>query len=328
MICLGIESTAHTFGIGIVNDTGVILANAKDVYKPPAAWGIEPYKAGQHHNEAKEKVLDNALSKAGLSWDKIDIISFSQGPGLPPCLSVGKDFAVGLAKEHGKPLYPVNHPVGHIEIARLMTGAEDPVIVYVSGGNTQIISYAGEYYRVFGETTDVGIGNALDKFGREAGMDFPAGPKIEELAKGGKYIELPYVVKGMDLSFSGILTAAINMYKKNKNDLKNICFSLQETMFAMLTEVTERAMAYTGKRESVLTGGVAANRRLAEMLEIMCKERGAKFYSCPREYTGDNGAMIAWAGILAAKSQEAPPLGSIDINPNQRVDDVEITWID
>jgi len=328
MICVGVESTAHTFGIGIVNDKGRVLADVRDSYRPPIGWGIEPAKAGQHHKEVKEKVIEEALNKAKIHWDKIDIISFSQGPGLSPCLVVGKDFAAWLAEKYNKPLYPVNHPVGHIEIAKLLTKTKDPVIIYASGGNTQIISYGKGYYRVFGECMDMGIGNALDKFGREAGIGFPAGPKIEELAKNGKYIELPYVVKGMDLSFSGILTAAINLYKKNKNDLGNICFSLQETVFAMLTEVTERATAYTGKKEAVLTGGVAANQRLKEMLDIMCKDRGARFYSCPMEYCADNGVMIAWTGILASKSNRPAKPGEADIKPYQRVDDVKIGWIE
>ena len=112
---------------------------------------------------------------------------------------------------------------------------------------------------------DIGMGNAIDKFGREAGLPFPAGPEIERLAKKGKYVELPYVVKGMGLSFSGIITEAIRKLKTGI-PLEDISYSLQETIFAMLTEVTERALAHTGKNEVLLTGGVAANQRLQEMI--------------------------------------------------------------
>ena len=241
----------------------------------------------------------------------------------PPCLSVGFEFSKDLSSKYKKPLVPVCHQVAHLEIAKLLSKASDPIFLYVSGGNTQIVSYNSGRYRVFGETQDIGIGNALDKFARQTGLEFPGGPQIERLALKGKYTELPYVVKGMDLSFSGILTAALNKYKKRER-LEDLCFSLQETLFAMLAEVTERALAHTGKKEAVLTGGVAANKRLCEMLEIMCHERDADFFACPLQYAGDNGVMIAWNGLQVYKSGKIP---SPEINPHLRTDDVEVSWI-
>lgn len=317
-IALGVESTAHTFGIGIVDEKGKILADSRSSYKPPKGWGIKPVDAASHHEEAKEKILADALKQASLSLNDIDIVSYAQGAGLPPCLKVGMQFAKAL----GKPLVPVCHQVAHLEIAKLLAKASDPVYVYVSGGNTQIISLASGRYRVFGETMDIGIGNALDKFARAAGLQFPGGPKIEALAKKGSYLELPYVVKGMDLSFSGILTAALNICKKAS--LEDVCFSLQETFFSMLTEVTERALAHTGKEEALLTGGVAANKRLCEMLEIMCNERGAVFKACPMEYCSDNGVMIAWNGLQVCGTVKIPK--KLDINPRLRTDDVDVAW--
>ena len=323
MICLGIESTAHTFGIGIISDKGEILANVKDTYKPKLGFGIVPAEAKQHHLEVKEKVLEKALSDSGLSMEDIDLIAFSQGPGLPPCLWVGAEFAKNLSEKNNIPLIGVNHPVAHIEIAKLCTGTKDPVVIYVSGGNTQIIAYASGRYRVFGETEDIAIGNALDTFARRVGLPHPGGPEIEKLAKKGKYVELPYVVKGMDLSFSGIVTAAERLYRKGEK-LEDLCFSLQETCFAMLVEVTERAVAHTGKKEVLLTGGVAANKRLVEMLEIMCRERGATFHAVPLEYAGDNGLMIAWTGILAYNSGVRTE--SFEPISRWRIDEVEIKW--
>ncbi|MBI4163226.1 MAG: tRNA (adenosine(37)-N6)-threonylcarbamoyltransferase complex transferase subunit TsaD, partial [Candidatus Aenigmarchaeota archaeon] len=242
------------------------------------------------------------------------------------CLRVGKDFILEISKKSGKKIIGVNHPIAHIEIGKLTTGAKDAVILYVSGGNTQIVSLVSGRYRIFGETMDVGIGNALDKFAREVGIGFPGGPEIERLALSGKYIELPYVVKGMDLSFTGIVTEASKKIKSGSKK-EDICFSLQETTFAMLTEVTERALAHTGKQEVLLTGGVAANKRLQEMLAVMCKERGAKFYSVPKEYAMDNGAMIAWTGVVMQKShyKNFDPKKD-DINPTWRVDEVEVNW--
>jgi universal protein Kae1 len=321
MFCLGIESTAHTFGIGIVSEKGKILANVWDMYKPPGGWGIKPQDAAQHHKAASKEVLQKSLSDAKLSLKEIGLIAFSQGPGLPPCLREGLEFAKGISK--GKPLVGVNHCIAHVEIGKLCTGVKDPVTLYVSGANTQVLAFAEGRYRCFGETMDVGIGNALDKFGREVGLEFPAGPKIEKLAGRGKYLELPYVVKGMDLSFSGIITEALTRRRKGES-LENLCFSLQETLFAMLTEVTERAMAHTGKTELLLTGGVAANSRLQEMLGVMCRERGAVFHTVPREFAGDCGANIAWLGILYHKSKMKTKPG---ILPRQRTDEVDVKWI-
>lgn len=324
MICLGIESTAHTFGIGICDDKGRILANERSVYKPKAGWGIVPMDASKHHEEAKYTVLKAALEKAKLKIEDVDVIAYSRGPGLPPCLYKGAELAKELSEKHSLPLAGVNHCIAHIEIGRLTSGYKDPVVVYVSGGNTQIISFAEGRYRVFGECMDMGIGNALDKFGRAVGLDFPQAPKIEQLAKKGKWTELPYVVKGMDLSFSGILTACMQKHEKGE-PLENLCFSIQEVFFSMLTEVTERALAHLGKSQVLLTGGVAANQRLQEILDTMCRERGAKFAVVPREFSGDNGAMIGWTGILAKKSGQTSKAS--DVDPRWRTDDVEIPWL-
>lgn len=326
LVCLGIESTAHTFGAGIVADTGEILADARDVYQTRPGAGIVPTDAARHHDQVKEQVIASALRRAGLTMADIDLIAVSQGAGLPHCLHVGCGLSRRLAQEHRKPLVPVCHQIGHIEIARLFARMRDPVVLYVSGGNTQVISASRSRYVVLGETMDIGIGNALDKFGRGVGLDFPAGPKIEELAKQGTYVELPYVVKGMDLSFSGIVTAALRKYRAGEG-VENICFSLQETCFAMLTEVTERALAHLNKTEVILTGGVAANARLAGMLAIMCRERDAGFYACPRQWSGDNGAMIAWAGLLAYRSGQKIRPDDLEPRPALRTDGVEIPWM-
>jgi len=314
MICLGIESTAHTFGIGVVKDRKV-LANSRDSYKSQIG-GIIPIDAAKHHHEVAEKVLEEALKSAKLTIDDIDAVALSTGPGLPPCLLAGLEFA----KKLGKPIIPVNHCVAHIEIGKIDSDFKDPLVVYVSGGNTQVIAFESGKYRVFGETLDIGLGNALDKFGRELDLGMLAGMKIEELAqKGKKYLELPYTVKGMDLTYSGLVTAALRKKGENLNDL---CYSFQETAFAMLTEVSERALAHTQKGEILLVGGCASNRRLQEMLKDMGSKHGAKLHVPQREYNGDNGAMIAVVGCLIGKGEQ-----KIDIRPRWRTDEVEVTWM-
>jgi len=299
-ISLGIETTAHTFAIGIIADKGEILADERSVYKPPLGKGIIPHEARDHHKKIKEETLNAALKKTNLNMENIDIISYSAGPGLPPCLLVGADYVIELAKKFNKPLIPVNHCVAHLEIGKLMTKSKNPVFLYLSGGNTQVIAFVEGIYRIFGETEDVSVGNCLDTVAREMGLAHPGGPEIERLAKNGKYTNLPYVVKGMDVSFSGIATASIKLFKEGVGK-EDIAYSLQETCFSMLTEVTERALAHIEKEEVLLVGGVAVNRRLQEMIETMCKERGARMYVVPQEYGGDQGVMIAWTGMQAHK---------------------------
>ena len=280
-----------------------------------------PTEVKEHHLKVKDKVLRRALRKAKLTINDVDLISFSQGPGLAPSLLVGRDFAEELSKKYDIPIIGVNHIVAHLEVGLLTTKAKDPIFVFTSGANTQIIAHEGGYYRVFGEALSIAIGNALDKFGRNIGLGFPAGPKIELLAKEGKFIELPYSVKGMDVDFSGIVTKATNLYKKGV-DKTDLCFSFQETCFAMLVEVTERALAHCEKKEVLLIGGVAANKRFSTMLDQMCNARKCKAYTVPFEYAGDQGAMIAYLGYLMSKKISK----DIDIKPRQRIDEIKTYW--
>ncbi len=325
LISLGIESTAHTFGCGIIDDKGKIYANVKDAYTTDSG-GIHPSEARKHHENVKDKIVEDALNLANLKLKDIDLISFSQGPGLSPCLLVGMQKAKELSKKLNVPLVGVNHCIAHLEIGKLLTKAKDPVLLYPSGANTQVIAYEGGKYRVFGETLDQGVGNFIDSFARYIGLGFPGGPKIEKIALQGKnYVELPYVVKGMDVSFSGILTNLKQKYDSKKYLVEDLAFSLQETVFAMLVEVSERAMAHTGKNELVLGGGVACNKRLQQMCKTMCDERNAKFFVPPNEVLLDNGLMIAWLGILQ-KKQATKNLETIDIKPYERTDVVVVTW--
>jgi len=322
---LGIEGTAHTFGVGIVDEKGNILANVKDTYIP-AKGGIHPREAAQHHANVANKVLSSAISESGLSWEDISIVSFSRGPGLGPCLRVTATAARVLSLKLNVPLVDVNHAVAHIEIGKLTIGFKDPLTVYVSGGNTIIAALTGDRYRVFGETLDIPLGNLLDTFARAAGLGHPGGPKIEKLARQGKrYIHLPYTVKGTDLAFSGLLTAAVKKIKKIKN-LEDLAFSLQETAFSMLVEVTERALAHTEKHEVLLTGGVAANKRLQEMLNDIAAEHDAKFGVVPLKYAGDNGAMIAWTGLLNYQYGRKITIEESNVIPKWRMDEVIIPW--
>lgn len=324
-ICLGIESTAHTAAVGIVNSNCKIFANEKDTHTT-SLGGLVPRELAQHHSEKFTQVLWSVLEKSKLDWKKIDCIAYSKGPGIGPALSVGATLARTLSLLHNKPLIPVNHSVAHIEIAKKMCSSNDPLVLYVSGGNTQIIGYESKKYRVYGETLDIGVGNLLDSFGRELNLGFPQGPKLDEMYfNAKKYVELPYTVKGMDVQFSGLLTAAKKKIgTENESDLS---YSLMHTAFAMITEVVERALAHTQKKELLLTGGVAASKALQQMLSKMCSERKVKFKICPREFATDNGVMIAYTGLLMHKAGRNIKAQNANTTQGFRTDLEEVNWI-
>ncbi len=323
---LGIECTAHTFGAGIVSKSR-ILANARDMYKPKKG-GIVPMESAQHHRDVAEIVYLQALDDANITESEIKAIAFSNAPGLAPCLLAGMEFAKRKASELKIPIICVNHCIAHLEIGQSL-GAKDPVLLYASGANTQIIAFVSGKYRVFGETLDNGVGNFIDGFARYTGIPFPGGPEIEKFAlKAGKkerLIELPYSVKGMDVSFSGMQTKLRRLYDSGE-DLSNLAYSLQEHAFAMLVEAAERALAHTGKKELVLGGGVACNARLQEMCRLMCKTRGVKFFCPEKSLLTDNGAMIAFTGEIMLKAGIKQKPEKVDIKPRERTDDVDVYW--
>ncbi|MGN1363219.1 MAG: bifunctional N(6)-L-threonylcarbamoyladenine synthase/serine/threonine protein kinase [Methanobrevibacter sp.] len=325
MISLGIEGTAEKTGVGIVDSDGNILAICGNQLYPEKG-GIHPREAAEHHAEWIPKLITQALDEANLDFGDIDLVSFSQGPGLGPALRIVATSARTLALSINKPIIGVNHCIGHVEIGKLTTGAVNPVTLYVSGGNSQVIAYESGRYRIFGETLDIAVGNCLDHFGRETGLGHPGGPIIEKLAKKGSYIELPYVVKGMDFSFSGLLSAALRAYK-NGAAIEDVCYSLQETAFSMLVEVTERALSHTERDEVLLCGGVAANSHLRGMLNTMAENHYAKFYMPEMKFCGDNGAMIAWLGLLRSKYFGFMDIEDTHIIQRYRTDEVDVPWV-
>ena len=330
-IIIGIESTAHTFGVAVIDPDGNILSNVRDMYTTKEG-GMIPMVVRSHHKDVALKLFEEALMVAGISERNLEAIAFSNSPGLAPCLLEGMEFVKKLSKRLDIPMVKVNHCVAHLEIGASV-GATDPVMLYASGANTQIIAYESGKYRVFGETLDLGVGNFIDTFARHAKLGFPGGPKIQKLAEeyiaengSENIVELPYSIKGMDVSFSGIQTQLKNRFDKGE-DLGLLSHSMQETVFAMLVEAAERALAHTGKTELPLGGGVACNSRLQEMCKIMCEERGVKYFCPPRPLLVDNAGMIGYLGLKMYKSgiKEMNP-ENVDISPRQRTDEVYVTW--
>ena len=326
MYCLGIESTAHTFGASVVTDEGTILSDVRDVYASKPGTGIHPREAADHHSDVAAKVVSGALGEAGVTCGHLDGVAVALGPGLGPCLRVGATVARAIATCFHKPIIPVNHAIGHIEIGTLTTGADDPLVVLVSGGHTAILAFSGGKWRIFGETEDITLGNLYDMFAREINLPSPAGPQIERLAaKSANFVSLPYVVKGNDVSYSGLLTASLAKLRSG-GSLEDVCYSMQEVSCSMLTEAVERSLAYTRKKEVLLTGGVAANKVLQKKLADMVVLHDAVPRVVPHPYTGDCGAQIAWAGMLALRAGETAEVADTRVRPRWRLEDVKIPW--
>ena len=228
-------------------------------------------------------------------------------------------------------------------MGREITQALNPVVLYVSGGNTQVIAYASQRYRIFGEAIDIAVGNCLDRFARTLSISNEPAPgyNIEQMAKRGRHlVDLPYAVKGMDCSFSGILASVDLLAAKLEREgdawrdvgsgepvtREDLCFSLQETVYAMLVEITERAMAHVGSGQVLIVGGVGSNERLQEMMGIMAKERGGSVFATDERFCIDNGIMIAHAGLLAYSTGFRTPLEESVCTQRFRTDEVLVKW--
>lgn len=340
-IAIGCEGSANKLGIGVIRHTPTsttILSNLRHTFHSPPGTGFLPKDTAAHHRAHFVSLALSSLREAGVNHKDVDCICFTQGPGMGAPLSSVAVAARTLALLWGKPLVGVNHCVGHIEMGREITGAQNPVVLYVSGGNSQVIAYAEQRYRIFGETLDIAVGNCLDRFARTLRIsnDPAPGYNIEQLAKkGSKLLDLPYAVKGMDCSFSGILASAdilaAQMNASSGEDSftpEDLCFSLQETVFAMLVEITERAMAHVGSNQVLIVGGVGSNERLQQMMGEMARERGGSVFATDERFCIDNGIMIAHAGLLAYRTGFTTPLEETTCTQRFRTDEVFVKWRD
>lgn len=332
MIIVGIESTAHTFGIGVVRDNGenFILADERVKYEPKEG-GIHPREVSRFFAEKGPDVLKKVFEKSGIDPKNLDAIAVALGPGMGPCLRVGATIARAIASYLDKPLIPVNHAVAHIEIGIKLTKLRDPVIVYLSGGNTAVVALVNKRYRVFGETLDIALGNLLDSFARDVGLAPPYvvnGMHVVDRCaeKGSKILkDFPYVVRGQDVSFSGLYTVAIKAFKKGE-DIHDICLTLREIAYNSMLEVAARALMHTKKREIMVVGGVAASPVLREKLKMLAERYSVDLGIVPPSYAVDNGVMIAWTGLLMYRVGITVEPKKAVVNQRWRVDEVDIVW--
>ncbi|WOO80134.1 tRNA N6-adenosine threonylcarbamoyltransferase [Vanrija pseudolonga] len=352
LLCLGIEGSANKLGAGVISHSPgesatlvTVLSNVRHTYITPPGEGFLPSDTARHHREWVTRVLREAVKKAGVRMQDLDVIAFTKGPGMGTPLQVGALVSRTLSLLYDIPLVGVNHCVGHIEMGRHITSSSNPIVLYVSGGNTQVIAYSQQRYRIFGETLDIAIGNCLDRFARVIQLrnDPSPGYNIEQEAKkGSRLVPLPYGTKGMDVTLAGILTA-VEAYTQDKryrswdqldslspdDDVitpHDLCFSLQETTFAMLVEITERAMAHVGASDVLIVGGVGCNLRLQDMMGIMASERGGRVFATDESFCIDNGIMIAQAGLLAYRMGQVTPLEKTSVTQRFRTDAVNVTW--
>ncbi|CAL8101973.1 unnamed protein product [Calicophoron daubneyi] len=329
---LGMEGSANKLGIGVVSN-GVVLSNPRSTYVTPPGEGFQPTDTARHHQSKIISLVDAAMKEAKIKPEDLDAIAYTKGPGMGAPLLVVAVVARTLAQLWGKPLIGVNHCIAHIEMGRLVTGALRPVVLYVSGGNTQVIAYSSGRYRIFGETIDIALGNCIDRFARIVRLPNNPSPglNVERYAKrGNKFFELPYSVKGMDVSFAGILSYlekhALKLIDSGEYSVEDLCFSLQETAFAMVVEITERAMAHCNVKEVLIVGGVGCNERLQSMMGKMAEERGATLYATDERFCIDNGAMIAHTGCLMFSCGLTTPIEESTVTQRFRTDEVEIMW--
>lgn len=355
-LALGLEGSANKLGVGVIkHHTGPlsetnraeVLSNVRDTYVTPPGEGFLPRDTARHHRNWVVRIIKRSLADANICGDDLDCICFTQGPGMGAPLQSVVIAARTLSQLWNKPLVGVNHCIGHIEMGREITGAQNPVVLYVSGGNTQVIAYSKQRYRIFGETLDIAIGNCLDRFARTLKIpnDPAPGYNIEQMAKKGRhFVPLPYTVKGMDLSMSGILAhvdeIAKDLFKGNSKKLvdqetnepitpEDLCFSLQETLFAMLVEITERAMAHVQSNQVLIVGGVGSNERLQEMMTLMVKDRkNGSIHATDERFCIDNGIMIAHAGLLGYRMGQTNDLQNTVCTQRFRTDEVFVEWRD
>ena len=320
-VTLGIEGTAWAASAAIF-DSNSDTVHIETLPYLPDSGGLHPREAAEHMRQALPKVLETIFTNLE---NPPDAVAFSRGPGLGPCLRICATAARALAGTFNVPLIGVNHMLAHLEVGRHFSGFSTPVCLNASGANAHLLGYHNGYYRVLGETMDTGVGNALDKFARHVGWAHPGGPQIEKTALDGSFFDLPYIVKGMDFSFSGLTTAAISAYDKG-HPIEDVCFSLQETIFSILAEVSERALSLLHCDEFILGGGVGNNTRLQDMLETMCIDRGAKFFAPEPRFLSDNAGMIAILGSYMFDVGDTIPIEDSHVLSNFRPNTVKVTW--
>ena len=324
---LGIESSCDETAAAVVKNGREVLSNiiSSQIVIHRKFGGVVPEIASRKHIENIMPVIDEALSQAGVGMEQIDAVAVTYGPGLVGALLVGATVGRSLAFAWDVPAIPVHHMEGHLLAPML---EENPpefpfVALLVSGGHTQLISVTGiGKYELLGESIDDAAGEAFDKTAKLLGLDYPGGPMLSKLASQG--VEKRFVFPrpmtdrpGLDFSFSGLKTFAANTIRNNDDSEQtraDIARAFEDAVVDTLMIKCKRALDQTGFKRLVMAGGVSANRTLrAKLAEMMQKRRGEVFYARP-EFCTDNGAMIAYAGMVRLNAGATADL-SVSVRP-------------
>lgn len=311
LVILGIETSCDETAAAVVRNGTEILSNVVtsqiDIHKP--FGGVVPEIASRNHVEQITIVIEEAIQKAEVTWDDIDAIAVTQGPGLVGALLIGINAAKALAFVKNKPLIPVHHIAGHIYANRLKQPFEFPLLaLIVSGGHTEIVLMKEHgIYEVIGETLDDAAGEAFDKVARILDLPYPGGPQIDRLsAEGMDSLDFPraWLDEGSyDFSFSGLKSAVINYVhnvkqRGDKLSKKDVAASFQASVVEVLTEKTFKAAKEFNVRQVIIAGGVAANKELRTAMFDRFQETSIPVYIPPIELCTDNAAMIAAAAAI------------------------------
>ena len=317
---LGIESSCDDTAAAVISDS-VILSNVVASQSIHELYGgVVPELASREHQKLILPVVEKVIKKAGITINDLSAVAFTNGPGLVGSLMVGTSFAKSMSLALDIPLIAVNHMQAHI-LAHFIDDPENDnpdfpfLALTISGGHTQIVKVNSPFeMQVLGETLDDAAGEAFDKSGKVIGLKYPAGPQIDKLSKAGdpdKYNFTKPKVDGLNFSFSGLKTNFLNFINKEtridenfiKNNLNNICASLQKVIVEILMDKLVMASKQTGIKTIVICGGVSANSEVRDKLKQNGKKYGWKIHIPKLSYTTDNAAMIAITGQLKFESK-------------------------
>ncbi|WP_158148985.1 tRNA (adenosine(37)-N6)-threonylcarbamoyltransferase complex transferase subunit TsaD [Pantoea agglomerans] len=327
MRILGIETSCDETGIAIYDDEAGLLANQlySQVKLHADYGGVVPELASRDHVRKTVPLIQAALKEAGLEPQQIDAVAYTAGPGLVGALLVGATIGRALAFAWKVPAVPVHHMEGHLLAPML---EENPpefpfVALLVSGGHTQLISVTGiGKYALLGESIDDAAGEAFDKTAKLLGLDYPGGPMLSKMAQQGTVGRFTFPRPmtdrpGLDFSFSGLKTFAANTIRANDDDAQtraDIARAFEDAVVDTLSIKCKRALDQTGFKRLVIAGGVSANRTLREQMAIMMQKRGGEVFYARPEFCTDNGAMIAYAGMVRLKGGTRGEL-SVSVRP-------------
>ena len=332
IVVLGIETSCDETSASVVVNGRKVLSNIinSQIDIHTLYGGVVPEIASRCHTEVINQVTKEALKQAGKTFEDIDVISCTYGPGLVGALLVGVSYAKGLAFALNKPLVGVNHIEGHISANYITYERLEPpfLCLIISGGHTHLV-HVKDYcdFEIIGKTRDDAIGEAFDKVARVVGLGYPGGPKVDKKAKEGTpSIDLPKThLENLDFSFSGIKTAVINLHHKNPDINKaNLCASFEKVATQMLTYNTINAIKQINKdskkqiNKVVLAGGVSANSYIRKEFEKMGKEQELEIYFPELKLCTDNAAMIASAGYYNYKAGKISDL-KLNAIPNLKI---------